>query len=251
MVAVAIVVVGAIGYGIGALTKDDNSNNRASPAAPQTPAQPTPTPTTPTVPNTPGAQALTGLAVRQADLPNTYGVQLIPMGNQVSGTTTLDLCNGTFPSESLRAARLQVVAADAQGNVPLSTEAVIYTNAAATTQAFDELASVAAKCPSTPVRSPSGGGTVTTKFDPAPDSAWAKTPTVDRLAYSFTTTDSSGTSSRSFAVYLKRGRVLLGLYFPDPAGPIPTIAGQSTIPGIVTTFANRMAQLPDSVVNGS
>ena len=147
--------------------------------------------------------------------------------------------------------RLQVVAADAQGDVPLSTEAVIYKNTAATTQAFDELASVAAKCPSTPVRSPSGGTTVTTKFDPAPDGTWPQTPTVDRLAYSFTSTDLSGHSSKSIAVYLKRGRVLLGLYFPDPTGTVPTIAAQSTIPGIVSVFANRLAQLPDSVVNGS
>ncbi len=246
MAAVAIVLVGALGYGLGALTKDDNSSS-ATPATPQTPAQPTPTPST--TPATPGAAALAQIIVRQADLPSTYSVELIPEGNQVTGTATLDLCNGTFPSESLRTARLQVVAADAQGDIPLSTEAVLYQDPAATTQAFDELASVAAKCPSTPVRSPSGGSTVTTKFDPAPDGAWPQTPTVDRLAYSFTSTDLSGNSSKSIAVYLKRGRALLGLYFPDPAGT-PTIAAQSTIPGIVSVFANRLAQLPDSVVNG-
>ena len=132
----------------------------------------------------------------------------------------------------------------------MSTEAVLYTNPAATAQAFLELATVAGSCPSTPVRSPVGNATVTTKFDPAPDGAWPQTPTVDRLAYSFTTTDTTGQSSPSIAVYMKRGRVLLGLYFPDPTGTIPTIAGQSTIPGIVTAFANRIAQLPDSVVNG-
>jgi hypothetical protein len=192
---------------------------------------------------------LSQIIVRPADLPSTDCVVMIPQGNQVEGTVTLDLCNGTFPSESLRLARLQVVAADAQGDVPLSTEAVIYQNAAATSQAFLELATVAANCPSAFVPSPSGGTTVATKFDPAPDGAWPQTPTVDRLAYSFTSTDQSGVSSKSIAVYLKRGRVLLGLYFPDPTGT-PTIAGQSTIPGIVSVFADRIAALPDSVVNG-
>jgi hypothetical protein len=248
---VAIVLVGAVGYGLGALTKEDNSSsNTASPATPQTPARPNPTPTAPSTPSTPGAAALSGIGMVQADMPSGFGVVLIPAGNQVSGTTTLDLCNGTFPSESLRTARLQLVAADAQGNVALSTEAVLYQNAAATKQAFDELASVAAKCPSTPVRSPSGGTTVTTMFDPPPDGAWPQIATVDRLAYSFTATDPLGQASPSIAVYLKRGRVLLGIYFADPTGTIPTISGQRTIPGIVTAFANRIAQLPDSVVNG-
>ena len=245
MAVIAIVLVGALGYGLGALTKDDDSSS-ASPVPPQTPAQPTPTPSTPPVP---GAAALAGLGLVQSDLPSAYSVQLIPSGNLVSGTTTLDLCNGTFPSESLRVARLQVVAADAQGDVPLSTEAVLYPNAAATAQAFTELASVAAKCPNGPVRSPTGGTTVTTTFDPAPDGTWAQVATVDRLAYSFTSTDTSGNAVKSVAVYLKRGRVLLALYFYDLAGTVP-ISGQRTIPGIVTVFANRVAQLPESVVNG-
>ena len=143
-----------------------------------------------------------------------------------------------------------MAAVNLQDDIPISTEAVLYQNPAATAQAFEELASVAAKCPSTPVRSPSGGSTVATKFDPAPDGAWPKVATVDRLAYSFTSTDpASGASSKSIAVYLKRGRALLGLYFPEPSATMPSIGGQTTVPGIVNVFENRLAQLPESAVN--
>ncbi len=108
------------------------------------------TPTTPgsaTTPADPSAAALDSLVLRQADVPSTVLVQPIDGGDQVSGQPTLDLCNGTFPSESLRTARLQVAAYDGQATTLLSTEAVLYKNTAATTQAFAELKSVAAKLP--------------------------------------------------------------------------------------------------------
>jgi hypothetical protein len=188
--------------------------------------------------------------VAQADVASSVTVQPIPNGDQVSGETTLDLCNGTFPSESLRTARLQVAAADDQGNTDLSTEAVLYQNPAATAQAFTELKSVAASCPNSPVQSPVGEPTVTTKFNAPPDSAWAQVPTVDRLAYDFVSTDTSGQAQHSVAVYLRRGRVLMGIYFPAPDGAQAAVRGQTTLEGITNIFATRMAQLPSSVVNG-
>lgn len=247
---VLILVVGAAGYAIGLATApDDSASNRAASQSPATPNQPAaPTPSTTNPPNTPANQALAGLVVGQADLPASYSVRLIDGGNQVQGETTLDLCNGTFPSESMRTNRLQVVAVTDQ-QATLSTEAVLYTNPAATAQAFKELASVAASCPSTPVRSPVGNGTATTTFDPPPDSTWPQVAGVDRLAYSFTSTDTQGESSPSVAVYLRRGRALMGIYFVDPTN-VPTVAGQSTIEGIVGVFAHRMAELPDAIVNG-
>jgi hypothetical protein len=193
---------------------------------------------------------LSGLVVQQSDVPSDVTVQPLNGGGQVSGETTLDLCNGTYPSESLRTARLQVVAVDAQGNAPLSTEAVLYSTPAATAQAFAELRSVAAKCPSTPVMSPVGEATVTTHFNAPPDAAWPPTPTVERAAFDFNTTDSLGLTEHSVAVYLRRGRALIGVYLSQPDNPQTVITGQSSIAGIVGVFANRLAQLPASVVNG-
>jgi hypothetical protein len=160
----------------------------------------------------------------------------------------LDLCNGTYASESERRTRLQVAAVDAEDNTTLSTEAVQYVDAAATEQAFAELREVAAKCPATPVPSPVGETTVTTKFNPAPDGSWPEVAGVDRQAYDFVTSSTLGQTQDSVAVYLRRGRVLMGIYFPNPDGAQSPVAGQTTIAGIVNVFANRMAQLPESVV---
>jgi hypothetical protein len=230
-----------VGFGVafGVTASRDGTN-----AAPPT----TTAPPVALAPSGPVASALSGLVVRQSDLTAGDTVQVIPAGDQVSGQTTLDLCNGTFPSESLRTARLQVAAADAQGSTVLSTEAVLYQNPAATIQAFNELRSVAAQCPATPVVSPVGEPTVTTRFSAAPDSTWPQVPTVDRLAFDFVSVDPSGLSHHAVAVYLRRGRALMGLYFQAPDGPQPSVSGQTTIPDIVNVFATKVAQLPSSVV---
>lgn len=161
---------------------------------------------------------------------------------------TLDLCNGTFPSESRRTARLQNAAVDSMGQPALSTEAVLYTDADATTQAFGELRAVAAACPRTPVDSPNGGPRVATLLRPPPDRDWPQTATVDRLAFDFVIDDGSGQTLHAVTVYLRRGRALLGVYFFDPDRPQLPVAGQTTVSGIVGVFASRLAALPASAV---
>ena len=133
----------------------------------------------------------------------------------------------------------------------MSTEAVLYTNPAATQQAFAELTTNAANCPSAPVTSPVGEPTVSTHFNAVPDSTWPQTQTVDRKAYDFTATDQlSGQAQHFVGVYMRRGRVLVGVYFSRPDGPQTAISGQTTLAGIVGVIAARIAQLPASVVNG-
>jgi len=198
----------------------------------------------------PDSSVLPNLVLQQPDVPSSVNVQLIPNGDQVRGQTTLDLCNGTFATESRRTARLQVAALNGQGNAVLSTEAVLYPNPSDTTQAFSELKSVAAHCPNSPVVSPVGEPTVTTHFFAAPDASWPQVPTVQRRAYSFTATPQSGPVQRSVAVYLRRGRALMGVYFAQPDSPQPAVNGQTTIPGIVNVFATRLAGLPASAVDG-
>ncbi len=219
----------------------------ATPSQPSTPPQPSPA-IPPGNPADPAAAALPDLVVQQSDVGASVTVGEIPNGTAVSGATTLDLCNGTFPSESLRTARLQVAAYDDSGEARLSTEAVAYRNAAATTQAFAELRSVAATCPASPVASSVGEPTVTTKILPAPDPSWPRTSGVVRQAYHFTSTDTTGTTSDSIAVYLRRGRILLALYFPQAAGKQIPVAGQSTVSGIVKAFQDRLAGIPRNAV---
>ena len=116
------------------------------PAAPTLPAQPTPRPPrrhpvgTPSQPTRPGDLAdLAQLGLRQSDV--ATGVLVLPIdgGLQVQGETTLDLCSGKFPSESLRQARVQVVGIESDGTVGLSTETVRYASPAAVEQAWSEI----------------------------------------------------------------------------------------------------------------
>jgi hypothetical protein len=204
-----------------------------------------------TAPGTTLPPGLSGVGLTQNDVGSGVTVQELDNGDQVSAqAATLDLCNGKFASESLRTARLQVVALDGEGNSLISTETVTYSSPAGTAQAFSELAVTAAKCPTGPVASPIGEQTVTTRFNPPPDGAWPQVTGVQRQAFDFTTTDSSGQAEHSVAVYLRRGRVLLGVYFNQPDQTQTAVAGQTTIPTIVNVFATRMGQLPESVVNG-
>jgi hypothetical protein len=239
---VLVLLAGAVGYAI-----ESNANSKESAKA--TPAPTTEPGSTASPPSAADARALSRLVVRQTDVGSARVVLLIPNGNRTS-EPTLDLCNGTFATEKLRVARLQVAEVDPAGHLLLSTEAVAYRNAAATTSAFAELRKVSAACPHEPVKSPVGEGTAETEFKARPDRAWPQTRSVERLAYRFDTTE-AGTTSASIAVYLRRGRVLLGLYFSKPSDPQPAVDGKTTVEAIVRLFAGRLARLPDSVVNGS
>ncbi len=221
-----------------------------TPTAPS-PSAPAPSPASPTQP--PGAHAslLQNLVVRQQDVPTSYVVATIAGGDQVQGQATLDLCDATYASEALRLERLQTAAFDQQQVANLSTEAVLYRSAAATTQAFREVAEVARTCPTTPTTDPLTGTTSTTTFGPTPDKSWAHTPGVDRQAYSVTTTDDTGTSRTSTVVYLKRGAVLLGLYFIDASTkPVP-VEGKTTVPAIVQVFEKRLLNPPTGGSGGT
>lgn len=212
----------------------------------------TPSPTTPRLrpPTTvadPATEALLALIVVPDDVSPSLTVGLLPGGDGLS-QPTLDLCNGTYPSESQRQARLQDVVIDDDSMVRFSTEAVLYADPAAAAQALAELAAVVAACPPTPVESPLGGAALTTTFGPPPDAGWPQTDGVNRVAYDFTTTDAAGVTNHSYAVFLQRGRALLGVYFPDIDQPPIPIQGKTAVPEIVSVFAGRLADLPDSVV---
>jgi hypothetical protein len=195
----------------------------------------------------PNDSVLGGLIVQQNEVPARDQVTLLRRGADLT-VATLDLCNGRFASEEQRIARRQVALTDDQGNVFLSTEAILYRAPATGAQAMRELKSVAAHCPSTPVPSPAGGDTQTTRFRPAPDGAWHRTPSVERLAYDFVATyPATGDSSHSIAVYLRRGRMLMGIYFAQPDAPQEAVDGRTTIAGIVGVFEARMAKVPARV----
>ncbi len=244
-VALAMVaaVVGGIGFAIGRIAAPSDEQQARSPAPRPSTSTAAPQP----IPADPSASGLARLGLRESDVEPAVNVLLIPGGNRVSGHPTLDLCNGTFPSEALRRARLQVAEADARGSTTISTESVLYATSAATAQAFTELRATAAHCPARPVASPVGEATVSTKFRAAPDRSWGRVAGVTRLAFDFVSTDSSGTSSHAIAVYLRRGHALTAVYFPQADSPPTPVLGHATIASITRVFATRLAALSRSV----
>jgi hypothetical protein len=208
----------------------------------------TPNPTAPSQSRDPSAGLLANLIVSDSDVGPTLTVSGLRGGNGLT-VPTLDLCNGTFPSEQQRTARLQVAAVDRMGDTALSTEAVLYGSGAGTAAAFKELRETAAACPDRPVESPVGLPSVTTRFSAAPDGDWPPVASVERLAFAFETTDDSGDTTKSVAVYLRRGRALLGVYFSHTDNPTAVVEGQTALGDIVTIFANRLAKLPVAAIS--
>ena len=216
------------------------SSRRSSPSSPSSPSrQPSPA-----APATNGV--LRSFSLRQSDLPTGQQLGLLDGGTDPVNQPTLDLCNGTFASEAKRAARYQVAAQADDGSTPISTEAVLYDDAAASTQAFAELQSVARKCPTTPVTSPVGEPTTITSFGASPDASWPAVAGVQRLAYHVTVTDSSGNKNASTIVYLRRGKALLGLYLPEsPQGSLSaSVQGKTAVADIAAIFERRLAAVP-------
>ena len=256
--AAAVVVgllVGFAGIALSTRSSDDSASPPPSTAERQAPGS-EPIPRNPASPpssspsspagNDPSAAALESLVVQPEDVPAAARVVVFPGGIGLN-QPTLDLCHGRYASESRRTARIQDAVLDTQGLLTLSTEAVLYGDSGATTQAFSELRSVATECPPTPVQGPTGEQTTTT-FNAAPDSSWPQTPTVNRLAYDVTISEPATPPRRLVAVYLQRGRALLGVYFSQPEGVQIPVEGKTTIQDIVAVFADRLAALPTSVV---
>jgi len=241
---VFVVVALIAGFGVTTLILNATDSTKKN-AASTTPSTAAPAPTAPptTVPADPHAGALSALIVNQTDVPLGYRVQLQAGGSDFVRGTTLDLCNGTYKSESLRTARRQVVVLDAQDTQVFSTEAVLYKTPDAAAQALKELRTVAAKCPNRPVTSPVGEPTAVTRFLAAPDAAWPHAAGVTRVAFDFTVA-SQGQTIRSTAVYLWRGRALLALYFPSSQGDQVAIQDKTTIPKIDAIFEARLSALP-------
>lgn len=191
-------------------------------------------------------QMLDGLIVQQSDLGYTDEVVPLRDGDDAVNAPTLDLCNGTYPTEGSRVARRQVAVFGLRGNLRLSTEAVTYRDTATSAQAFEELKRAAARCPQDPV--PSAAGTSsTTRLKAAPDTGWRDTAGVDRLAYDLEEIDEDDYATRSIVVYLRRDRALMGLYFYTPADP-PVVQARIAIEDIVNVFAQRLADVPRSAV---
>ena len=202
-----------------------------------------------TIPTTPGNNpaALPTLSVKQEDVPPEFVVGLMQNGDRVQGEVTLNMCSAEYPSEALRIARRQTLVVDAQGRNVLSTEAVAYQTPAATAQAFQELRDAQTNCPKGFL--PTQGGEPTRiLFGPTPDRDWPAVPNVERLVFDYIEMNEQGAFGRAALVFLRRGRILLGIYVYFQAdAPPPSVNGAETVDEITNVFAKRLADLPQTV----
>jgi hypothetical protein len=125
----------------------------------------------------------------------------------------------------------------------------LYRDQPGAAEAMAEVRSIASRCPSSPVPgSQVGEPPLSWKVTAASQSGWPSAPGLDRVALHVTLSEPAGGSEEQLVVYLRRGRLLLGIYFETPDGPQPPVDGQSTIAGIMGVLQQRIEALPAAEV---
>jgi hypothetical protein len=174
-----------------------------------------------------GQGLLSKTRLNDADLPRGVRIKLAPGGYQVARQVTLDLCGGSFPSESDREARFQQFAVNPDGRpFGISDEGVVYESADAASQAFAEIRTAVAQCPTDRF--------VRSRVAHVPPQRYERLRELrddqfdeiapDHIALAYTVTDERGNSTDIVAVFQRRGRVMVGLYGEDVARVEPFVA---------------------------
>lgn len=168
------------------------------------------------------AATLRGVGLRASDVASGLTVDLLPDGTSL-GIPTLDFCDGTYPSEQLRVKRVQLAAFDAKGNYAgISTEVVIYQDAAAARQALREVAAVRLSCPTDKAITTGDGHRIRFAFHTAPGPDNAPLVGADSRVVIHSTMQVDGQPRTVLLVYQVEGRVLAAMYAGDASGkPFP------------------------------
>jgi hypothetical protein len=150
------------------------------------------------------------IGVTKQNLPAAYRTRNeMHQGNTVVGQVTLDICAGTFASESLRTARHQVLYGAKDKKSSVSTETVAYRPGGAA-QAMRELHQALSTCPDGWVRS-------STKGSPAVKEQYAtlfphRNWEPGTLAIRFTERTRSGKSAAGVLIYQRHDNILSAIY---------------------------------------
>jgi hypothetical protein len=153
---------------------------------------------------------LSRLVLGGAQIGPGYRLAPFPGGNSFIGETTLDLCAGTYPSETLRTGRLQVTYAHPANTVAVSNEVVTYVPGGAR-QALAEVATVARSCARRPVVRSAGGVTTTFSASPLHDPQLPPGAVAVRLVIDAREGSRRATQT-GVAIYQIRGNTLSGVY---------------------------------------
>jgi hypothetical protein len=153
---------------------------------------------------------LTPVVLSGAQVGKGYRRTSFPGGGSVVGETTLDLCAGAYPSESLRTGRLQVEYTHAGPAVGVSNEVVTYL-AGGAQQALKEVAAVARSCARQAVVRKAGSTTTTFRVTPLHDPKLL--PGAVAVQIKLTATDGKRKVEQTgIAVYQVKGNTLSGVY---------------------------------------
>jgi hypothetical protein len=163
--------------------------------------------------STDDAALLKKVVLKPGQVGSGFKSSTIPGGTLVSGETTLDFCGASYPSESLRTARLQV-AFQRHGQTSIENEVVVYSPGGAA-QALQEVRDVAASCTSGPVPHPPAGVSGLTRTVRVVDDPKLPKGSVAILEYDTAVVNGRAESEGILWVYQARGNVLSAVYSYD------------------------------------
>ena len=157
---------------------------------------------------------LNPVVLKGSQVGHGYKLAAFPGGTSFIGEPTLDLCAGSYPSETLRTGRLQVEYTHPKKTVSVSNEVVTYVTGGAK-EAFAEVSKVAKSCSAKAVVKTANGVTVVYKTSLLRD---PKLP--GALSVKIVEEQSKGkqhVTETGVAVYQIKGDTLSGVYvFVDP-----------------------------------
>jgi hypothetical protein len=165
---------------------------------------------------------LSRVLLRASQVGFGYRLAQIPGGQLVQGEATLDYCGFTYPSESLRTARIQVVYTRKGTAFKASNEVVSYRPGGAQ-QALREARHAATACPQGAIKKPPTGVTSLSHHARFVTDAHLLPGAVAILDHVTATINGKRQTNYSMEVFQDRGNILSGVY-----GSGPTAAATQT-----------------------
>jgi len=201
-------------------------------------------------PTDPSQAVLARVGLTSTDFATGYSVSLVKDGDSLS-VASLEFCGATFPSESTRVARRQVVLLDPKkATMGAGSEAVLYGTAADAAGALEQLRAAARACdPTIPFTVAGGKITVTqTATDDIDVTGFVASGSRVLIAASF---DDAATtlSARTLTVWQVRGPLLVALQLTH-AGTDPfTDKDRTNFHLIASTLATRLASVEPTLTS--
>lgn len=173
------------------------------------------------------------------DVPGAASAELVPSGETVRNQVTLDICGMRFSSEAARVARRQVAIRDEAGTRLIGDEGVAYRSVADAVHALAEVRQAVTECDSEELVESAVAGVPPFRYDLRVDTSDPSPSTDEGVLITGRVTESSGAATEVVLSYMRRGRIVVGLY----GSAVAKVAGPAVI------VASRLGALPISAVS--